>query len=108
MAKADDTTSTSDWIWLRDALALAVAAFGSVAGAKEQLTEWLAAGKLPWACTPWKALDAEGIAKLHQSFRASDSFAPRPVRRVLPRRPPVLGRELPQDRLGRQQRRARR
>ena len=47
MAKADDTTSTTDWIWLREALALAEA-LGSVALAKKQLTEWLEAGKIRW------------------------------------------------------------
>ena len=54
MAKADDTTSTIE-IWLRDALALAVKRLGSVALAKKRLTEWLAAGKLPWFCMDWKA-----------------------------------------------------
>ena len=60
MAKADDPTST---LWLREALELAVAAFGSVAVAKAQLTEWLADGKLSWSCTSWKGLDAEGLAE---------------------------------------------
>jgi hypothetical protein len=69
MAKADDTISTS-WPWLRDALALAKAAFGSEALAKARLTEWLAAGKLPWRCMSWSGLDAEGIAKLRQELRA--------------------------------------
>jgi hypothetical protein len=64
MAKADDTTSTTDWIWLREALALAVAAHGSVALAKERLREWLAAGEVPWTCVSWSGLDAKGLAKL--------------------------------------------
>jgi hypothetical protein len=66
MAKADDTIV---WIWLRDALTLAAATFGSVALAKEQLTEWLAAGKMPWSCMSWRGLDAEGIAKLKRENR---------------------------------------
>ena len=69
MAKACDTTSTIDWIWLREALALAVAALGSVALAQERLIEWLAAGKLPWSCMSWWGLDAEGIAKADQQLR---------------------------------------
>ena len=63
MAKADDTSSTIDWIWLREALALAFAALGSWVLAKEQLTEWLAAGKLPWSCMSWRGLNAEGLAE---------------------------------------------
>jgi hypothetical protein len=69
MAKAGNTTSTPDWIWLRDALALAVEHLGSVALAKERLIEWLAAGKLPWACKSWKGLNAEEIAKAEQQLR---------------------------------------
>ena len=64
MAKADGTISTTDWIWLREAFALAVAALGSVALAKGRLREWLAAGKVPWVCMSWEGLDAEGVAKL--------------------------------------------
>jgi hypothetical protein len=67
MAKADDTSSTM--IWLRDALALAVRAFGSVVLAKERLREWLAAGELPWSCMSWKGLDAERIARLDPEQR---------------------------------------
>ena len=48
------TTSTADWLWLRDALDLATAALGSRALAKERLMEWLAAGKLPWSCMSWE------------------------------------------------------
>ena len=66
MAKTDDTIV---WIRLRDALTLAAAAFGSVALAKEQLTEWLAAGKVPWSCMSWRGPDAEDIAKLKQENR---------------------------------------
>ena len=73
MAKADHTIS--DWIWLREALDLAVAVFGSEAGAKEYLTEWLAAGELPWDCTRWKALDAASLSELHQSHREALVFA---------------------------------
>ena len=74
MAKADDTSSTIVWIWLRDALELAAAALGSVALAKELLTEWLAAGKLPWSCMSWKGLDAEGIARLEQQNQRQGSI----------------------------------
>ena len=69
MAKADDASSTIVWIWLREALRLAIAALGSVALAKEQLREWLAAGKLPWDCMKWEGLDAEGIARLERESR---------------------------------------
>ena len=48
MAKANDKSSIIDWIWLHDALMLAIPCFGSVVLAKERLTEGLAAGKLPW------------------------------------------------------------
>ena len=51
-------------IWLHDALALAVRALGSVALAKALLTEWLAAGKLPWSCMAWNPLDLEGMEEL--------------------------------------------
>ena len=57
MAKADDTSSTIDWIWLRDALGRAAPPPGSVALAKERLREWLVAGELPWSCMDWEALD---------------------------------------------------
>ena len=63
MAKADDTTSKIDWIWLREALELAVATLGSVELAEERLMEWLAAGELPWSCMAWKGLSAEEIAR---------------------------------------------
>jgi hypothetical protein len=70
MAKADDTTST-DWIFLREALDIAVTAFGSMELARDHLLwEWLAAGKLPWTCIQWEALDDADIAKLHQRIRA--------------------------------------
>jgi hypothetical protein len=69
MARADDTFSTIVWIWLREALDLAAASLGSMALAKELLIEWLAAEKLPWFCMAWKALDAEGIARLEKQIR---------------------------------------
>jgi hypothetical protein len=71
MAKANDKSSTIDWIWLHDALMLAIPRFGSVVLAKERLTEGLAAGKLPWSCMSWWGLDAEGIARLDQENRVS-------------------------------------
>jgi hypothetical protein len=76
--KADD--STTDWVWLREALALVVAALGSVALAKERLREWLAAGEVPWSCMWWKGLNAEDLAELKQErdgffFRNSPLFA---------------------------------
>jgi hypothetical protein len=64
MAKANDKSSTIDWIWLHDALMLAISRLGSVVLAKALLTEWLAAGKLPWSCMAWKPRDLEGIAGL--------------------------------------------
>ena len=66
MAKANDKSSTIDWIWLHDALMLAIPRFGSGILAKERLKEWLAAGDLPWSCMQWDGLDAEGIARLDQ------------------------------------------
>ena len=65
------TSSRSDWVWLRDALALAAVALGSRALAKERLTEWLAAGKLAWSGMSWEGLDAAGIAKLRRELRAA-------------------------------------
>jgi hypothetical protein len=56
-------------MWLRDALALAAARFGSVALAKKRLREWMASGRLPWSCMSWKGLDAEGIATLDREQR---------------------------------------
>jgi hypothetical protein len=67
MARAEDTSSTM--IWLRDALTLPVRALGSVVLAKALLTEWLAAGKLPWSCMAWNPLDAEGIEELEAKAR---------------------------------------
>jgi hypothetical protein len=69
MAKANDKSSTIDWIWLHDALILAITRFGSVVLAKALLTEWLAAGKLPWSCVAWKSLDVEGLAELEERAR---------------------------------------
>ena len=69
MAKANDKSSTIDWIWLHDALILAIPRFGSVVLAKERLGEWLAAGELPWSCMSWKGLDAERIARLDREQR---------------------------------------
>ena len=57
MAKADDTSSTIDWIWLFDALQEATKVLGSQALAKEVLKEWLATGKLPWTCMLFVELD---------------------------------------------------
>ena len=36
---------------------------------KGRLTEWLAAGKLPWSCMSWEGLDAAAIARLRQELR---------------------------------------
>ena len=72
MAKANDKSSTIDWIWLHDALVLAIARFGSVVLAKERLREWLAAGELPWSCMSWEGLDAEGIARLDREEQGVD------------------------------------
>ena len=90
MAKADDTTSTIDWIWLREALALAAAALGSVVLAKRRLMEWLAAGKLPWSCMSWKGRcgrhsegGSETQGRVHHPHY--------PIGRVSRWRPQVLG-----------------
>ena len=61
MAKADDTSSTIVWIWLREALELAVTALGSVKLAQELLIEWLAAGKLPWALDAVEGQHRRGV-----------------------------------------------
>src|SRR5215211_7543267 len=72
MATAADTST--DWISLREALALAAAALGSQALAKERLLEWLAAGQLPWSCASWKGEDAAGVAKLQRESRKGPVF----------------------------------
>ena len=69
MAKANDKSSTIDWIWLSDALVIATVSFGGMVLAKERLGEWLAAGELPWSCMSWKGLDAERIARLDREQR---------------------------------------
>ena len=69
MAKANDKSSTIDWIWLDDALMLAISRFGSELLAKALLTDWLAAGKLPWSCMAWNPLDEEGVAELEDRAR---------------------------------------
>jgi hypothetical protein len=66
MAKSDDRSSTIEWIWLRDALELAIAPFGSKVLAKKRVTEWLAAGEVPWCCMSWKGLDAKSLAKMQR------------------------------------------
>ena len=71
MAKADDTTSKIDWIWLREALELAAKRLGSVELAEGRLIEWLAAGKLPWSCMSWKGHSAEEIAKAKQQLKGA-------------------------------------
>lgn len=73
------TNSTSDWVWLRDALDLAAAALGSRALAKGRLTEWLAAGKLPWSCMSWEGLDAAAIARLRQELRVAGIMSVAPL-----------------------------
>jgi hypothetical protein len=83
MAKANDANST-DMIWLRDALALALEALGSAALAKERLRKWLAAGELPWSCMEWKGLDAEGLAqKRREQLNAERLAVKRGVGRVI-------------------------
>ncbi len=74
MAKANDPTSTIVWIWLRDALSLAVERLGSVALAKKWLIEWLAAGKLPWTCREWKGLSAEELAEKRREKLAAEAL----------------------------------
>jgi hypothetical protein len=69
MAKANDKSSTTDWIWLHDALMLTIPAFGSMVLAKERLQEWLARGDLPWSCMQWDGLNAEDIARLDREQR---------------------------------------
>jgi hypothetical protein len=45
--------------------------------AKERLTEWLAAGKVPWTCMSWKGLDAKGLAKLkREALREREGLGP--------------------------------
>ncbi len=69
MAKANDKSSTIDWIWLHDALILAITRFGSERLAKAMLTNWLAAGKLPWSCMAWHPLDEKGLDELEDRAR---------------------------------------
>jgi hypothetical protein len=74
MAKADDTSTTIVWIWLRDALALAKASLGSEALAKQWLIEWQATGELLWDCMSWQGPDAPGLARL----KRKSTVAPTP------------------------------
>ena len=56
MAAADDASSTTDWISLRDAFAalkLALSAYGSETLPEELLVEWIGTGKIPWDCELW-------------------------------------------------------
>jgi hypothetical protein len=76
MAEAGGKSITIVWIWLNEALALAVKALGSVALAKERLTEWLAAGELPSSCTSWEGPVVEGIAKGDEQLRQVGSTTP--------------------------------
>jgi hypothetical protein len=62
MAKANYKSSTIDWIWLVDALRLAITRFGSEVLAKALLTKWLEAGRLPWSCVAWDPRDEERLA----------------------------------------------
>jgi hypothetical protein len=66
MAEPDDTSSTIDSIWLRDALTMAAGALKSEVLAKGLLTAWLGSGELPWSCLVWKAPSAESIATMRQ------------------------------------------
>jgi hypothetical protein len=66
MAKADDTSSTIDWIWLFDALQEAKEVLGSEALAKALLKEWLSTGQLPWTCTLFVELDEQGLVKARE------------------------------------------
>jgi hypothetical protein len=52
-------------------LDLAAVALGSRVLARERLTEWLTAGKLPWSSLSWEGLDGARIAKLRQELRAA-------------------------------------
>lgn len=71
MATADDTTTKTDWIWLREARDLAAVRFGSKSLALKRLREWMAAGKLRWIAEDWEGLDAAGIEKLDRDLRTS-------------------------------------
>jgi hypothetical protein len=66
MAKADDASSTIDWIWLREALKVAGPAVASERLAKKMLPEWIAAGKIPWSCVSWEGPTAEFLTFLEQ------------------------------------------
>jgi hypothetical protein len=71
MAKANNSSSTIDWIWLHDALVVAIKAFGSAVLAKARLTEWMASGQLPWSCMSFEGPNADDIARLQQEERDS-------------------------------------
>jgi hypothetical protein len=67
MAKANDKSTTIDWIWLREALQEdAKAELGSKVLAETRLREWLAAVQLPWTYMSWQELDEAGIANLRE------------------------------------------
>src|SRR4029079_5834692 len=73
MAKADDASSTIDWIWLSAALVLAAVPYGSPL-AKELLVHWMATGDLPWACEWWKPRDAERLARWEERRRELEGW----------------------------------
>jgi hypothetical protein len=77
-AKAEDATGAADWIWLREALVLAVAALGSEALAKRRLREWLASAKVPWDCKEWEGPDAAAMATLKRKREEKSIFSPVP------------------------------
>lgn len=71
MAKPNKTSTTVVWIWLHDALMLAVSTFGSVVLAEERLRAWMASGQLRWSCMSFEGPDAEDIARLRQEEKES-------------------------------------
>src|SRR5262245_15384624 len=73
MAKADDTSSTIDWIWLGKALALAAVPLRSSL-AKEMLVHWIATGQLPRSYTLWKKRDREALAKSVERRQERESW----------------------------------
>jgi hypothetical protein len=74
MATADDASSA--WIYLREALVLAVAAFGrSEKRAKKRLLGWLGTEDLPWTCDDedWRAPVSAEIAQRNRLLAIADS-----------------------------------
>jgi hypothetical protein len=71
MAKAGGETTTT-WIWLFDARALVVRAYGATQLAERLLVEWLGDGRVRFSCKLFEAARVSELAKLNT--RESEFF----------------------------------